>query len=164
MSGQQWFRIKVSPTYFLNHPVQNINWSIRYGHAEAVARSCFLKKWFLKISQNSEENTCARASFFNKVAGLRSATVLKKRPRCFQFILQRIFEQLFYRTPPVAASVQIFITLVNSFSVLKSNNLVVRLLDYHARGLGLKTSGLLQCGEAFHSSDLGQMTTKSSGT
>ena len=34
---------------------------------------------FLEISQNSQENTCARVSFFNKVADLRPATLLKKR-------------------------------------------------------------------------------------
>ena len=28
--------------------------------------------------QNSQENTCARVPFFNKIAGLRPATVLKK--------------------------------------------------------------------------------------
>ena len=32
---------------------------------------------FLEISENSRENTCAR-DFFNKVAGLRPATLLKK--------------------------------------------------------------------------------------
>ena len=39
---------------------------------------------FLEISQNSQENTCA-SLFFNKVAGLRTATLVKKRPwhRCF---------------------------------------------------------------------------------
>ena len=31
----------------------------------------------LEISQNSQENTCAR-DFFNKVAGLKAATLLKK--------------------------------------------------------------------------------------
>ena len=30
---------------------------------EAVARRCSLKKVFLKISQNSKENTCARSLF-----------------------------------------------------------------------------------------------------
>ena len=29
----------------------------------------FCKKVFLEISQNSQENTCARVSFFNNVAG-----------------------------------------------------------------------------------------------
>ena len=35
---------------------------------EAVARSCSVKKVFLKILQNSQLNTGARVSFFNKVA------------------------------------------------------------------------------------------------
>ena len=30
----------------------------------------FYKKVFLEILENSQENTCARASFFNKVEGL----------------------------------------------------------------------------------------------
>ena len=34
---------------------------------------------YVEILQNSQENTCARASFFNKVAGLRLATLLKRR-------------------------------------------------------------------------------------
>ena len=40
----------------------------------------FCKKVSLEISQNSQANTCARVSFFNKVAGLK-----KKRlwHRCF---------------------------------------------------------------------------------
>ena len=33
---------------------------------------------FLEISQSSQENTCARAPFFNKVAG-QPATLLKTR-------------------------------------------------------------------------------------
>ena len=46
--------------------------------AEAVARGVLLKKVFLEISQNSQENTCARVSFliklqvfFNKATGLQ---------------------------------------------------------------------------------------------
>ena len=52
---------------------------------EAVVWRCSVEKVFLEISQNSQENTCARVSFFNKVAGLRPATLLKKRlwHRCF---------------------------------------------------------------------------------
>ena len=41
---------------------------------------------FLEISQNSQENTCARAFFFNKVTEVSKNTFS-------------------YRTPPVAASV-----------------------------------------------------------
>ena len=36
-----------------------------------------MKKVFLKISQNSQENTCARVSFYI-VAGLTPATLLKR--------------------------------------------------------------------------------------
>ena len=50
---------------------------------EAIAQTCSVKKVFLEISQNSQENTCARVSFLIK--------------------LQAPF---FHRTPLVAASVQ----------------------------------------------------------
>ena len=52
--------------------------------SEAVVQRCSVKKVFLEISQNLQENTCARA-FFNKVAGLRPATLFKKRlwHKCF---------------------------------------------------------------------------------
>ena len=46
--------------------------------SEAVAWRCSIKKVLLEISQNSQENTCASV-FFNKVEGLRPATLLKKR-------------------------------------------------------------------------------------
>ena len=42
--------------------------------AEAVAQRCSVKKVFLEISQNSQENACARV-FFNEVAGLRPAAL-----------------------------------------------------------------------------------------
>ena len=37
---------------------------------QAVARRCSVKMVFLEILQNSQENTCARVFFFNRVAGL----------------------------------------------------------------------------------------------
>ena len=37
---------------------------------EADTRGALSEKLFSEISQNSQENTCARVSFFNKVAGL----------------------------------------------------------------------------------------------
>ena len=40
---------------------------------EAVVHRCSMKKVFLEISQNSQENTCARASFLIKLSA-----VLKK--------------------------------------------------------------------------------------
>ena len=47
-------------------------------HTEAAAGGVLYKKMFLKISQNSQENTCSRVSFFNKVAGL-SLQLYEKR-------------------------------------------------------------------------------------
>ena len=47
-------------------------------YKEAVAQRCPVKKVFLEISQNSQENNCDRY-FFNKVAGLRPTTLFKKR-------------------------------------------------------------------------------------
>ena len=50
-----------------------------------------LKMVFLEISQNSEESTCARDSFFNTVAGLRHKSLWH---RCFPVNFAR-----FVRTP-----------------------------------------------------------------
>ena len=46
-------------------------------HSEAATIGALWKKGFLEVSQNSQECT---SLFFNKVAGLRPATLLKKRP------------------------------------------------------------------------------------
>ena len=69
-------------------PIQN---SYKLGCQKAVAQRCSAKKVFSKISQNSQENTRVRASFF-----LRPAALLKKRlwHRCFP----RDFTK-FLRTP-----------------------------------------------------------------
>ena len=40
-------------------------------YREAVTRRCSVKKVFLDISQNSQENTCARASFLIKLQAWR---------------------------------------------------------------------------------------------
>ena len=54
-----------------------------------------MKKVFLKISQNSQENTCARVSFLIKMQALAQAFFCK---------LCGIFKNV-YGTSPVAASV-----------------------------------------------------------
>ena len=47
--------------------------------AEAIVRKCSVKKVFLKISQNSQENTCARLSFLIKLqAFLQNASGASK--------------------------------------------------------------------------------------
>ena len=57
---------------------------------EAVVERCSVKKVFIEISQNSQENTSARVSF---LIMLRPATSLKKR------LWHRCFPVNFVRTP-----------------------------------------------------------------
>ena len=68
-----------------------------------IARGVLWKKVFLEISQNSQENTCARVSFLIKLqaSGLRPATVLKKGlwHRCFPNNSAKFLRTLFHRTP-----------------------------------------------------------------
>ena len=45
---------------------------------EAVVWKCSIKKVFLKISQNSQEYTCARASFLIKLQALGPQLYLKR--------------------------------------------------------------------------------------
>ena len=67
-----------------------------------------VKKVFLNIMQNSQENNCAGASAFNKVSDFRPATVLKKRDSgvgVFLWLLKKVFKNTFFvRTPPVSVS------------------------------------------------------------
>ena len=48
--------------------LKNINFENICKRLEAVARRCSVKKFFLGLSQSSQEKTCARV-FFNKDAG-----------------------------------------------------------------------------------------------
>ena len=64
---------------FLSSQTYHFSPSKMYWRSEAVVQRSSVKKVFLEISQNSQENTCTRVSFFNKVAGLRPASLLKER-------------------------------------------------------------------------------------
>ena len=60
---------------------------------EAVAQNCCAKAFFLKVSQNSQENTCARVSFIIKL----QVSSWKKRllHMCFLWILRNFWEHFF---------------------------------------------------------------------
>ena len=76
-----------------------------HGITEAVARKCSVKKVFLEISQNSQENTCVRVSFFNKVAGAYSFIKKETLAQVFSCEFCEISKKTFsYRTPLVAPS------------------------------------------------------------
>ena len=59
---------------------------------EAVAQTCSVKKVFLEISQNSQENTCARVSFYFLSLLEKESCEISKNT-------------FFYGTPAVSASV-----------------------------------------------------------
>ena len=91
-----WKHLKV----FVNEkwlPHNCFSWDSYCLISEAVAWRCSVKKVFLEISQNSQENTCARVSFLIK----------RLWHRCFpvNLVSKNTFS---YRTPPVAASCLIF--------------------------------------------------------
>ena len=64
--------------------------------SEAVVQRCSVKTVFLKILENSKENTCARVYFF-LFRPYRLATLLKKRlwHRCFPVSFEKFLRTLF---------------------------------------------------------------------
>ena len=77
--------------------------NFRSSRREVLCKKCVLKS-FAKFTR---KHRC-QILFFNKVAGLRPATLLKKRHwhKCFPVNFEEIFWSIFfYRTPPMAASV-----------------------------------------------------------
>ena len=76
--------------------------------SEAVAQRCSVKKVFLEISQNSQENTCARVSFLIKLQDSGCNFIEKKTlAQVFSCEFCDISKNTFsYRAPPEAASVK----------------------------------------------------------
>ena len=73
---------------------------------ESVVRRCSVKKMLLKLSQNSQENTCAGVSFLIRLQA--SACNLIKKKTLSQVFSCKFCEisknTFFYRTPSVAVS------------------------------------------------------------
>ena len=84
----------------------NVSWVCELIQSEAVAQTCSVKKMFIKILQNSEENTCVRVSFLIKLQPSENTT-------------------FFYSTPPVAASVLTYEDYLNTtkMSLIKRSGL-----------------------------------------
>ena len=51
----------------------------KQNHTEAVAWRCSVKKVFLEISQNSNENVCARVSFLMKLHAVHLQILVNER-------------------------------------------------------------------------------------
>ena len=83
----------------------------------------FCTKGALKILQNSQENHCARVSFFNKVAGLRSATLLKKRlwQKCFPLNFAKFLGTPFLQNTSWRLLLVVYRTQYNSLKCTRSS-------------------------------------------
>ena len=95
-------------------------------YTEAVAQRCSVKKVFLEISQKFTGKHLCQSFFFNKVAGLRPATLLKKRlwHRCFPVNLVEFLRTLFLRWLLLCIYIYIFkqgnmISSMTKFGLIK---------------------------------------------
>ena len=73
--------------------------------AEAATRVVLYEKVFLKISQNSQENTCARISFLIKLQASQPATFSKKRQVFSSKFCESFKNNFFAEHPRVTVSV-----------------------------------------------------------
>ena len=76
----------------------NANSTVFLFFSEAVSKRCSVKKVFLEIFQNSQENTCVGVSFYIKLHGLNPATLFKNRPwyRCFPVNFAKFLRTTFF--------------------------------------------------------------------
>ena len=102
---------------------------------EEVTRRCSVKKAFLEIPQNSQENTCARVPFIIKLQALAFNFIKKETlTKVFSCEYYEISKNTFrYRTAPVAASVVTSIKIEGfsyRFSTLISLGLIWFMLSF----------------------------------
>ena len=64
-------------------------------NTEAAARRCSVKKYLLKISQNSQQNTCARV-IFKKSHRAGNFITRKIQHRCFPVNFAKIFQNSYF--------------------------------------------------------------------
>ena len=78
------------------HNILSLTVVFNEGILKAVVQRCSVKKVFLEISQNSQENTCTRVSFLIRLQ--RPATLFKKRRwhRCFPVNFVKFLGTPFY--------------------------------------------------------------------
>ena len=95
---------------FMNTRQYRVKRCMKYSESRSSHRRCSTEKVFLKISQNSQKNTCTRVSFFNKVVGLRPATLLKNRllHKCFPAIHTQFLRAIFTEHLRETFSVSVF--------------------------------------------------------
>ena len=81
---------------------QRLKQTLQIYTSEAVVQRCSVKKGVFRNFAKFTGKYLCQSLFFNKVADLRPATLLKKRlwPRCFPVNFVKFLRNLFQRTPP----------------------------------------------------------------
>ena len=72
-----YFGHNVREYHILNVNRKGYDTDMKGSLPEAVVPSCSVEKVFLEISQNSQENTCARVSFLIKLQALSGTGVIR---------------------------------------------------------------------------------------
>ena len=87
----------------------------------------FLKISVLKNFAKFTEKHLHWSNFFNKVAGLRSSTLLKKKlqHRCFPANFAKFLKTLFDKTSPVAASWKCFLQISTTFQKSEIDDVMI---------------------------------------
>ena len=94
VDAEKWEMTPMTVNAYFNPSQNEIG---KFNSIEAVVQRCPVKTVLLKCSQNSERETPVPESLFN-IAGLRPATLLKKRPwhRCFHLDFGKFLRTLFH--------------------------------------------------------------------
>ena len=107
------------PSYQFSQRIILIIFQMKIVATEAVAQRCSVKKVFLEILQNSQENTCARVSFLIKL----QATLLKKRlwHRSFPVNFAK-----FRRTPIFTEQLRWLLLLLSYSNLLEETSIIIK--------------------------------------
>ena len=85
---------------------------LEMSETKELGRRCTIKKEFLKIWQNTQENTCAKVFFSIKLQTSKFCEIFKNR--------------LFQRTPPMTASAE---TTIKTTAALNQNFMILQIFS-----------------------------------
>ena len=105
-------RYKLSFTVYLSIPalITGFHKILQPLYSEAVVQRCSVKNVFWEISQNSQENTCARVSFLIK---LQACNLIKKETvaQVFSFEFWEISKNTFFQGTPLVAAYELYLPI-----------------------------------------------------
>ena len=115
---------------------------------KAVTQRCSVKKVFLEISQNSQENTCARVSLLINLQA-EVCNFIKKDTLALVFSSEfcKISKNtLYYKTPLVAASVNILLVVYIDYSIFTYKSFLFQFSGVYNSLLSIRNSSMKSWG------------------